>query len=402
MSGGEEDPLLVNSGGDGSTSWWVTHKKKFLIGAVVTVVVVVAVAVPLALLLDDSGITNCQELQNMQNNLGGKHKLSKNIDCSATRNWNDGAGFIPVGDYDNPFTGEFNGNGHTITGLYIYAPTRQYCGLFGRIYYAVGVKNVFLSGADVTCDGNTAALIGYDLRGKVTNSHVTGNIRGSNRVGGLIGYASSSTIEDCSADVSVTGSAEVGALIGGTQMGSAPENPILRCSSHGVVVGVSKVGGLVGGCGHAIRYSFSRATVSGESSVGGLAGYHIDKEIRDCYASGTVACTRSSSGTAEVGGFLGYTALSGRAVNSYSTGLVTFNYEGQYIGGFIGRGAATDCYWDVETSERDTSAGDAIGKTTQEMQTPSTYDTWDQNIWNFVQGEYPTLVEVPEPMSSKQ
>ena len=64
-------------------------------------------------------ISNCQQLQDMQNDLAGIYTLDRDIDCSATVSWNNNKGFQPIGSSPDVFNGTFDGQGHTISGLYI-------------------------------------------------------------------------------------------------------------------------------------------------------------------------------------------------------------------------------------------------------------------------------------------
>ena len=69
-------------------------------------------------------ISSCLELQEINNGLGSHYALTNNIDCSETREWNNGQGFVPLGYYDEewqsfPFTGTLDGQNRTITGLYM-------------------------------------------------------------------------------------------------------------------------------------------------------------------------------------------------------------------------------------------------------------------------------------------
>src|SRR5262249_49254137 len=73
------------------------------------------------------------DLQNIQTNLSGNYALGRNIDASATANWNGGAGFAPIGNSKASFAGIFDGQGLRIDGLTI-APTDPgvtNIGLFG-------------------------------------------------------------------------------------------------------------------------------------------------------------------------------------------------------------------------------------------------------------------------------
>ena len=49
--------------------------------------------------------------------------------------WNSGAGWEPIGGEDDPFTAVFDGDGHTLTNLYINRPTEDGVGLFGEVHY---------------------------------------------------------------------------------------------------------------------------------------------------------------------------------------------------------------------------------------------------------------------------
>src|SRR5690606_22748685 len=76
-------------------------------------------------------IHDVYELQAMKDNLNAHYALAKDIDASATVNWNDGAGFEPIGTSSSPFRGSFDGRGHKITGLYINRESTSNVGLFG-------------------------------------------------------------------------------------------------------------------------------------------------------------------------------------------------------------------------------------------------------------------------------
>ena len=60
--------------------------------------------------LDPFVIEDCDELQDMQSDLGAYYKLGNDIDCSMTSTLNGGAGFAPVGSSSNPFAGSFDGD----------------------------------------------------------------------------------------------------------------------------------------------------------------------------------------------------------------------------------------------------------------------------------------------------
>ena len=106
-------------------------------------------------------IENCSELQAMRVDLGAHYKLGNTIDCSGTLTWNSGAGFEPVGhDSSNRFAGSCDGDGKTITGLFINRPSTDDIGLFGHTDSSSMIKDVGLEGIDVSGLSVVGGLVG--------------------------------------------------------------------------------------------------------------------------------------------------------------------------------------------------------------------------------------------------
>ena len=64
-------------------------------------------------------IQDVTDLQNMNLDLAAHYVLGNDIDASETLTWNDGEGFVPIGNFvDGPFTGSIDGAGYTISNLY--------------------------------------------------------------------------------------------------------------------------------------------------------------------------------------------------------------------------------------------------------------------------------------------
>ena len=82
-----------------------------------------------------TNITNCTDLQAMDDNLTNDYQLMNNIDCSDTINWNSGAGFNQIGDDSTScFRGNFSGNGYNITDLYINRTDDNYRDFSGCVW----------------------------------------------------------------------------------------------------------------------------------------------------------------------------------------------------------------------------------------------------------------------------
>jgi len=268
--------------------------------------------------------------------------------------------WVTLGSTQNqPFSGFFDGDGRTIRNFRYQDVHREYVGLFQHV---VGeIKNLELLDAKVVAAGLGA--------------------------GSLVGYLERGSVVDCSAtNVSVSGDTYVGGLIG------MADGSVSRCSSRGRVSGVWYVGGLVGQLGKGmISQSYSKASVLGNESVGGLVGATLRETaiVDSCYATGAV------DGSLYVGGLAGQ-VVQGRVFRCYSAGAVTGK---QSVGGLVGSlrvlGQVIASLWDTESSRQTTSEG-GVGKTMVEMTSESTFLTqnWDfGGIWLICEGiNYPVLV----------
>ena len=109
--------------------------------------------------------------------------------CAAQTDGEGYGGWIAIGNSSSEgFRGSFNGNGHTITGLYINRQDTDYQGLFGfagdRAYGGI-IKNLGIIDADVTGGECTGILAG---NGRIiSNCYATGSVTGGNCTGGLVG-----------------------------------------------------------------------------------------------------------------------------------------------------------------------------------------------------------------------
>jgi filamentous hemagglutinin family protein len=131
-------------------------------------------------------VNNVTDLQNIRQNLAGDYALVGNIDASSTATWNQGAGFIPIGTLQAPFTGSLTGNGAFIDGLTINS-SLPLVGLFGISVFG-SVSNLHLTNASIT--GNSAAAVGFVTGlnvGLIFNVDATGSVSGTGALGGLAG-----------------------------------------------------------------------------------------------------------------------------------------------------------------------------------------------------------------------
>jgi len=289
-----------------------------------------------------------------------------------------------IGNEDIPFSGIFDGGGHTLANLLATDPGANGVGLFGQIRsYTAEIRNVVLldphvdavegqyvgalvgrlrSGAVTNCRAVRARVLGHMgvggligwSQGAIQSCTVTGTVSGGNCVGGLTGVTFwCDDIRDCRADVTVTGQQRVGGLVGDCALAS-----IRWCSAGGRVDGQTYVGGLVGSCaGGLLANSYAAATVTGAEAVGGLLGRN------------TLSCDCSAG------------ALPGEVMNCYSIGLVRGTVS---AGGLVGQNdecIVERAFWDMETSGLTDSAG-GTGLDTAAMQSPQTFAQahWDLTV----------------------
>ncbi|MCK4639941.1 MAG: T9SS type A sorting domain-containing protein [Candidatus Marinimicrobia bacterium] len=197
----------------------------------------------------------------------GKYYIqTADIDASFTSTWDSGNGFTPIGNSDIKFTGSYNGQGHTIDGLFINRASTDYVGLFGNIGFdpSAEIYNIGVTNVDITGNDNVGGLVGWNFANStISNCYATGSVTGNSVVGGLVGinYYMNSTISNCYATVSVTGNSHVGGLVGGNY-----NSTVSNSYATGSVTGGSSFGGLVGWNNSTVENSFWDTETSGRSS----------------------------------------------------------------------------------------------------------------------------------------
>jgi len=233
------------------------------------------------------------------------YKLTADIDLS---DYKSGKGWKPIGTYEGyDFRGHFDGNYHTVRGLYINADEYKFVGLFG-----------WISG------------------GTVINLGVEGDVYGDENVGGLAGnFGFKSLILNCYAAVNVGGGWSTGGLAGSISNGSS----VINCYATGSVSALGSVGGLAG----AISYDCSVTNCYAANSVhciygnmtGGIAGYFSGIDTRSKIEN----CVALNPSVSEGGAFVG------RVIGLSTNGTLTNNlaWEGMLVNGVtVADGSATN------------------------------------------------------------
>ncbi|WP_375724093.1 filamentous hemagglutinin N-terminal domain-containing protein [Arcobacter sp. KX21116] len=180
-------------------------------------------------------ITNDHQLQLMAMDLTADYVLANNIKYTGDM-WSS-KGFDSIGDSSTRFTGNFDGQGHVIDGLYINRGNEDRVGLFG---YAFGsnISNIGLTNVDITGKDYVGGLVGSSFS-TIQNSYATGSVSGNKYVGGLAGMVGG-TMRNSYATVTVNGNDSVGGLVGSTN------GNIFNSYATGAVSGNTNTGGLAG------------------------------------------------------------------------------------------------------------------------------------------------------------
>jgi hypothetical protein len=297
------------------------------------------------------------DLQAMNGFLSGYFELAGDIDASSTVEWNPSwfssrySGFMPIGSEGTAFTGFFDGQGHTISSLFVNRSGNL--GLFGYTDEAT-LKNVILDQLSIQGrpgNGSVGALAGHVVDTNIDNVTVMGgeitltSILPRGVSGDYIITDEASAIDLPDLDLDLITSDGVGLLVGSAWGDSS----ISESSSSGSISNSrwDILGGLVGLLADStISGSFSTATLSGHNFVGGLVGINWNGVVEgNSYAVGAVTGAQAIGGL--VGAVLGGNSrLSDVHAASDVTGVDLY-YRGNtavafLVGGLVGYAKGTD------------------------------------------------------------
>ena len=251
--------------------------------------------------------------------------------------------------------GSFNGNNYFINNLFINTSIVTPIGLFSQTTVDANVYDLDVTDVNIiSSSGSTpmgyglGALIGYNY-GTVFNVSSTGNITTVNNgghAGGLIGK-NAGNINNSSSSVNILYGTYIGGLV------YFNTGNITESYADGSITASQYIGGLVSNNSGVISNSYSRVDLNAYNNLSGF----------------------SFSGT-------------GTIINSYSADTFTYN-DTTGLSPFAGGGTdvATGSFWDSNLSgDLNTSDSNAVGKTTIEMKTESTFtdEGWDfTGIWSI-------------------
>ncbi len=369
-------------------------------------------------------------------------KLISNIVLNDTSNWTNWSTAAPANywsaigfNYEHSFQGNFNGDGHTISGIYI-NKTENYQGLFGYFSAGASVSNLGVISSFIKGNAYTGGIAGY--ANAIENCWNTGSVAGDAYTGGVAGYVDSCPVSSCYNTGKVTGSENVGGVAGwleysdadncyntgevtgtdkyiGGIAGSAKGSVMTDCHNEGKISGVSHIGGIAGktdgglikNCynagliiasdlyaggiaGHLYNLGFAvgcynKGQIGGAGCVGGIAGYVQVSTVENCYNTATVG------GNSKVGGAAGYSE-DGTIRKCYNDGLIIGSSETGGAAGNLLRGKIVSCYYLSGTASGGINGADVSGQaavlTDAQMKVQENFVGWDFEYDWFIDARY--------------
>ena len=214
-------------------------------------------------------ITTAQQLKRLADEVNAgdsksdkTYLLANDIDLSGYPDW------TPIGRFDPPddmlpFSGVFDGQGYSITGLKI-SGNEDARGLFGYTYSGA-IRNVVIRNPEIEGKDQVGALVGYQAysnQGIKNCAVIGGKIQGRSHVGGLVGYMEESPIQNCYSTCEVVAmDFYAGGIVGDHRVVASIRN----CYATGNISGTYS-GGIVGVAKDVERCVALGQTVTGKSS----------------------------------------------------------------------------------------------------------------------------------------
>ena len=285
---------------------------------------------------DPYQISTCTELQNMTQNNTAYYELISNIDCSDTRNWNNGSGWETIGNDSKPFSGNLDGQGYSIYNLTSNRTSTDNVAIF---YSITGVvKNINFDNLSINGRTHTGGIASYiESSGLIKDIQISGLVHGRRMANdchtGGIASVLRGTIKNSELDLEVIGSHPTYSTHTVGVVCALLENGYINNTKiHGsatVEVRVSSIAGASNG--GIINNTYSDAYIEGVGEVAGFIGRTQSGTtiIENSLFNGTV------NADDDAGGFVGYSISEVNIKNSYVNADLDANYC-ENAGGFIG------------------------------------------------------------------
>lgn len=244
-------------------------------------------------------------------------------DTSSWRSWETNSPknkWTPIGAPRTPFEGTFDGQGHTVTGMYA-SEDKNGIGLFGYTKEAV-IKNVRVEKSFASGISDVGLIVGMSDSSYIFNVSSEGYVSGKYNIGGIAGQNNRGRIENALSKTAVTADKYAGGIVGYNYKGKikngAFDESVSSSFCSGGIAGIND--------GGEIFDTRSNGDISSENYAGGITGYNLGENsiIKTSYSSGEITAERFSGGIAG--------ANTGKTADSFSKGKVS----GEFSGGVIG------------------------------------------------------------------
>ncbi len=362
-------------------------------------------------------IDSAEKLDAVRNVLGAHFVLTADIDLSGSE-WSEG--WQPLGSAQDPFSGSFNGNDFSITGLVVKATGDERAGLFGRVLNAelhnlqltdvqvnghgfVGglagaaslstISNVSVEGdisvADASTDGWAfGGLVGFSENTEISGSEFAGTVSGLAETGGLVGrVATAGSVSNSSAEATVSGTSRVGGLMGFLHADSDTDPDhvarVERSHAHGTVTAEDRAGGLIGeATAGTVTNSHAGGNISGDTITGGLFGrVNSNSVITDVYFQGAV------SGRLLSGGLAGE-MVSSELARAYTASTVQGDQGSAALVASIDSATINASFWHQALANGQTGFADSTGSNQIDVgalsaEAMQARDTYLDAAWDF-------------------
>lgn len=243
--------------------------------------------------------------------------------------------WTPIATSASPYTGIFDGQNHTISGLYFNQENSYDVGLFGRNNGKIanaGILDSYFYGTS-----KVGGVCGNNYTGTISNCYNTGSVSGLGNLGGVNGYNDGGTITNSYNAGSVSGTERyVGGVSGYNDGGT-----ITNCYNVGSVGGSGYVGGVNGWNKGIITNCYNTGSVSGTGvNVGGVIGRNeSNASITNCYYDSTIYTGNAigaNDGTTE--------KVEGKTTEQFKTGEVAYLLQNGQSAEIWGQTIGTDTY----------------------------------------------------------
>ena len=251
--------------------------------------------------------------------------------------------WTPIGNSNNKYQGTFDGNGKTISNLYINA-TSDNIGFFG-VTDIGSLKNITFDNARVMSTGDyttgiLAGEAGSSLAIENVKTMANCSVEGKENVGGIAGYARGN-IDNCENHAMVKGTTGVGGILGWYD---SSDNSITSCANYGAVTGTeASVGGMVGYfTSGTLQNSANYGDIKGTIEVGNLIGIADICKLNNVLGAGNVNFSSELGIAGLLVGYIHNSSSTASGILAYSSSAkLTFNGDELTNGAVIGDGSLT-------------------------------------------------------------